>query len=508
MELLSIDVSSELQTLCEAQLRGTWQVPAELVRLAMRLEVAEVRVQRRRFGFKISWTGPAVGVEVLEALRIALDEDRGEEDRQRAISSLEHSGMEELLWAAGLQGARIRVARFEGNNHQSFVHPYPRPPEITRGSGGDGSTGVAIHWRCKRLDRRRALNWLRIAARFAPATVVVDGRPVQQGFAGGLYHLRLEQPVRCRIGLTRSGDEPIIWLLRNGVVSARASLPGYPPFAAAVELGGLVSTGASAADLRRAVTPYLGELVDRAVWMMMEVSNRLPGMDENDRSRVGLLLLRAARRGLRTHEIFSIPLVGNAADEGLLSVDEIREMATGRGGLVAAVEVGEDPGGVLVDPRSTVVASSEARELLSELATVRFQAPSRRCRRLPRRIAERLRSLGDPVRHRFRGFMRGRPVSEADLNLEENELLAALRRAVSPLEVDVCKGRRAAGRTANGLVVSRLSPIVASGADIVSADSAWIYPLILALDIGENPSDDLRKRWLTSMGVFDPDHVV
>ena len=107
--LLSIDVSSELETLCQAQLRGTWQVPAELVRLALRLGAEEVSVDRRRGGFVLSWSGPAVDGGVLADLQNALDPASGPGDRQRSIAAIERSGMEALLWASGLRGARIRI---------------------------------------------------------------------------------------------------------------------------------------------------------------------------------------------------------------------------------------------------------------------------------------------------------------------------------------------------------------------------------------------------------------
>ena len=500
VEILSINVSSELETLCEAQLRGTWQVPAELVRLALRLGAAEISVQRSRRGFVVGWQGPLISFEVLADLQSALDPRREGDDRQHAIAALELSGLEGLLWATGLRGARIQVECSDSGRRWTFEHRHRGRPRLARGNGGNKTTGVEIRWRCAGLDQRRSLKWLAIAARFAPVKVLIDGRSVPQGFAGGLYHLRLEEPVPCRIGLTRSGDEPVLWLLRDGVVSSRASIPGYPSFEAAVELGSLVAPGASAADMRRAVTPFLGALVDRAVWMMMEVSDRLPRMAEQDRERLGLLLLRAACRGLRAREIRRIPLVRNAADGGLLSVEEIHELADRRGRLLAAIDADEVPGGTLVDPRSTLVASSETRGLLTELTAVRFQSPSRRLRSLSTRVGARIRAFAEMVKRRVRGLFARRPLPVNDLRPREAELLAALHSAVSPLAVEICEGRGAVGRTARGVVVPRLNPAMTAGAALAAADAFWLYPLLLALDTGEELSEDLRRRWLESTG--------
>jgi hypothetical protein len=330
--------------------------------------------------------------------------------------------------------------------------------------------------------------------------VLVDGTPGPRNFSGGLFHVRIEDPVPCRLGLTRSGDDPVLWLLRDGVVSARATVPGYSPFEAAVELRGLVAPGASAADMRRAVTPFLGQLVDRAVWMMVEVSERFSEMATSDRERLCLLLLRAARKGLRRREICRIGLVRNAADDHRLSVEEIRELAGRAGGVLSAVDHGEHIDGGLVDPASTLLASSEVRDLLTELAGVRFQSPSRRLRGFPRRVADRLRAIADHLRRRIRGVLARRDVPTGVLRPQETVVLEAIQSAMSPISVRLCEGRGAAGKASHGVVVPRLSPAMTAGTDLVAADTVWLYPLLLALDTGHEPPEDLRDRWLENAG--------
>lgn len=496
-QFLTIDAASELETLCEAQLRGTWQVPAELVRLALRIGAAEVAVRRRRRRFEISWEGPAIGEEVLADLRRALDTQKHSDVRHGAISALERSGMEALLWASGLRGARQRVACSDGKRRWSFEDRRHRRRGRKKGVGSEGPASVMIQWRCAGLDRRRASRWLAIASRFAPARILVDGVVLPTGFVGGLYHLQIEEPVPCKVGLTRSGDHPVLWLLRDGVVSARASVPGFPPFEAAVELGGLVAPGASAADMRRAVAPYLGELVDRAVWMMVQVADRLPEMAETDRERLGLLLLRAARKGIRAEEIRRLPLLEMASRKNLrVSVEEIRQLAGQRNGVLAAIEGGERTAGDLVDPQMTLVASKEARFLLSELTAVRFQSPSRRGRTFRRRIADRCRATSAHLLRRARGMFARREIPPHELQPLESELLEAVRSAMAPTKVGLCEGSGFSGRIAGGVVVPRAHPALAAGAEIVSDDPAWLYPLLLALDTGQDPPEDLRSRWL------------
>jgi hypothetical protein len=60
----------------------------------------------------------------------------------------------------------------------------------------------------------------------------------------------------------------------------------------------------------------------------------------------------------------------------------------------------------------------------------------------------------------------------------------------------LCEGEGAIGWKAGGLVVPRLHPAIKAGADLVSVDSAWLYPLLLALDTGRAPPEDLRRNWL------------
>jgi len=498
-QLLVIDVGSELRTLCEAQLRGTWQVPAELVRLALRLGAEEVSVDPRRGGVTVRWRDAVIEEPALQDLRSALDQQCATDERQRAIDALEASGMEALMWAAGLSGARLWVECGGHVSHLRFEHRDGGRPKLVEGPEEERGAGVEIRWSCARFDRKRALAWLRAATRFANAKVSVDGRQAPLGFPGGLYHLSLDEPLPCRLGLTNAGDEPVLWLLKDGVVAARAGVPGYPPFEAAVELAGLVPRGASSADLRRAVTPFLPELVDRAVWMMVEVAGRMPHMAEDPRRRLTFLLLRAARRGLRDREVCRLPLIPTAAGgERRLSVEEIGSLAERRGGVLPAVDLEAAVDDSLAEPDSTLVASAETCGLLSELTTVRFQMPVPLEHRLGDRIVRRLRRAAAAAARCLRGFLGSTPVPVLELRIRERKLLAALRAADPSGKVELCYGTGGVRRTSRGIVIPRDNPVVAAGAVCIDEDPSWVYPLLLALGTGDPPSPDLRKRWRTA----------
>ena len=58
--LLTIDVGSELRKLSQAQLQGPWQIPAELVRRALRAGATEVDVRTERHGVRVIDDGAGV----------------------------------------------------------------------------------------------------------------------------------------------------------------------------------------------------------------------------------------------------------------------------------------------------------------------------------------------------------------------------------------------------------------------------------------------------------------
>jgi hypothetical protein len=491
-DLFAIDVPSELRALAGAQLGGTWQLPAELVRFALRCGARELGVWRRRRCFTIRWRGAALANGVLEDLAAALDGRLVAPARQRAIAGLEAAGAGPLLAGGALPGARLRVdssmLRFERKRGGR-----PRLRELT---ASESAPRQEIQWSCSGLDAARAASWLATACRFADAEISLDGTPLARGFVSGMYHLVLEEPVPCRIGLTGEGDFPVLWLLRDGIVSAKAGLPGYPPFEAAVELAGVVPEAASSADLRRAVQPYVIPLADRAVWMMVRLHARFETMQPAVRSRLELLLLRAATRGLREQEVMHLPLFETlAAADGRLSLSRIAALGRRHGGRLYAIGPDRNAAGILADPAMTLVMSAEARPIASELSGVRLEPPPRRH---DGRIGRLLEIVGELCRRwmaRARGMRGGHPLADHELIETEKRLLDLVRAAVVPRTVSVGTGGGEVRRTATGWVIPRRNPVLAAAARATAEHPAWLYPLLLALDLGEPPPSSLRESW-------------
>ena len=105
----AIDVASEIRSLCDAQLRGVWQLPAELVRCAVRFGARNVSVTRGIRGFSLSWKHGPIPLSTLECLVTALDDMAEPESRQQSIADLEGAGAEALLWAGGLAGSKLSI---------------------------------------------------------------------------------------------------------------------------------------------------------------------------------------------------------------------------------------------------------------------------------------------------------------------------------------------------------------------------------------------------------------
>ena len=481
--LFAIDVASEIRSLCDAQLRGTWQMPAELVRYAVRLGAREVSVAGAIRGSSISWRGGPIDISTLEDLATALDETADAGRRQRSIADLERSGAEALLWAGGLPGASLTIEDVADGRHRRFRRRAGRRPSLQHSRSSAPRDAVVVRWSCAKLDGRRAMRWLRLACRFSDLEITLDGRPAARGFSEGLYRTRLRDPLPCTLGLTRRGDDPVLWLLRDGIVAARAVVAGT----------------ASSSELRRAVRPYVQELCERAVDMMIEVAGRARADSRGEGQRLVTLLLASAKRGIRAAEIRSLPLIPTLRGrERPVSVAQLEEVAAKRGGWLYAVEPGAEADRVVADSTSIIVASPEVRRLLTEVTGVRLQTPPRRPPGVFRRTVRGIRHLASTRVEMVRGFLGSRLVASGDVSAGERRLLAVVRDALAPQTIELGSGRHLR-RTGTGWILPRNDPAVVAAVRCVGSDPAWLYPLFLALQLDPPSAGCLRDDWTTGI---------
>jgi hypothetical protein len=487
-DLLGIDVGAELATLCAAQLQGPWQVPAELVRLANARGVSRVEVRRQWGGFEIRCDGSLARRDELEDLIEVFDSGVGRRQRQASISRIEAAGLSALLWAAGLPGARLRFDVRSGGR-RAAVSTSRDGLELETGVVEQGPPVTRITWRCRRLDRRRAVSWLRTALRFVPIPVTVCGRVVERGFPGGLYRMRIQRPLPAELAITSAGETPMLWLLEHGVLSARAVVPGFPAFSAALEMSGVVPAGSSADELRTAANPHLDRVIDEAARMLVLLVERLPSAEPAIRSRLTSLLLGFAHRGIRREQIMSLPVivVRHGSRRRMESPTAVAEWAARHGGVVAAVEPEREHGGAVA--ARTIVASAEERSLLSQLLGLHIEIGGAR----PGRSVRQLRRLLRRWNRALRGLA-ARPLGETMLGDDERRLLDAA--ASVGVRLRLCEGDAPLRTRGDVRIVGRRRPEIRAAARAVAAADGWLYPALLAID-GElaDVERGIRARW-------------
>ena len=523
--LLTIDVESELRKLTQAQLQGPWQLPAELVRRALHRGATRVELVLGRTALQVRSVGDSVAFETLRELAALLDSKRSPRRRHRALSALEQTGALSLLGIVGLEPSSVHIVSPNANPEgetmglewdrsgtitlQRFRPPYPDRVEVTvRGT---------------KLDRPRAREWLAGVARFAPAEIVVDGRPLaraaNQGFGEVFSLARLSQAtpkndgplITGMLALPREGELARLYLLQDGLVTTHMSLTEAPCFEAAIEMRDLAEPGASAARLRDVITPLIPTIVSAAIEHMIAiVSGGGDGaqgaqvrLEVSERARLTQLLLHAARRD-RGHAktIARLPLFRGLERDGrerwcdLLS---LRQSVQEEGGerLLDALFPDQDPAEYAPEGRVYVLDESE-RALLGELLELGFRQPRRRVevrRGLARFLREGPRLRGRELLAGLRP--RGRPLSDSDLEPDERHLLAMLRAQMSGCEITMCTGagpvRRLRGP--DKLMLPRESDRVRAAVVAVGHDTAWVYPALLALLDGHEFPERARRRW-------------
>lgn len=525
--LLSIDFEAALDKLAWSQLQGTWQLPAELARLAIAsgarsvaLEIAPRRLALRARGARLERA-------TVSDFASLLDRGLSAAERHRALVALERRDATVLAAIAGSPVKAISLAtggeeglRLEhrAGGELSVVHP--GEDALARPDLQLTIAGLA-------LEAERASRWLRRMGRFAALPIAVKGHRIDRGFDRPLITGRLEAAARrappgtpagsttprvaTTLAVPRHGNAPRLWLLRHGIVATRATVPGHPSFEAAVEMAPVGSPGrdrpaAPPALLRERLGPYIDAIIDAAVGLTIRLAASPEAMPEETRARTGRLLLEAARKRRRLAEVSGVrifPMVGasmlSTAGRRLASLDEIsRCVRVETGGVCAldAIPTGERPEGFALSERGALVISQAERALLGEHLQVVFSTPPARLRRrFGRRLLEAARDGASALR-----FARGRPLADAELSTAERAFSARLLEVGggAAAEVDFRTGGGRAQLAGDGtLHLPRSNADVRACVRAVARDPAWVYPALVCLAEGrEPPGSEARRRWL------------
>lgn len=510
--LLTIDVASELRKLSQAQLQGPWQIPAELVRRALRDGAGRIDVTLGRHRARIVDDGAGIPAEHLEWTGVLLDEGRANEDRHAALTALESSGELVLLALAGLGARSLDVTSVRGGKRTILRVRPGRAPWLTvdRATTADGTD---VDLSSPEIDRKRAHEWMIGAVRFAPGEVRLDGRKINAGFFDCYPAVSLHAPLRGRVAIPFAGDTAHAWLLEHGLVTGHVAVPDAPCFEAAVELGG-PSIELSAARLRELVQPHVAELVQQGVGVLARLGREAPGLPEPARARLARLILQSARRGLKRRAMHRVPVfrVVDADGDRCIDLDTLLQaVGVDRGDhTVCALYPDQAPERFALGSSPVLVADEVERSLLADLFDLRFAPPELRdgsssllaaWRRFVFAIGRSASRTIEAIRHP----LRRPPISDDALRPEERALVLALRRHAARgrhrtvQDVRMCEGagpvRRLAG-SPPGLLLPRDNPTVRAAVVAVARDARWIYPVWLALLDGEGlPPRPVRAEW-------------
>lgn len=518
--LLTIDVESELRKLTQAQLQGPWQLPAELVRRALRHGAARVEVELGRQQLRVRSQGGGVPQVVLRELAALLDPQRSPQRRHRALSELERAGELSLLGLLGLEPTQLRIVTLAASSEGATAeHP---AMGLSWRSGGavelqrfepPGPTHAEVLVRGAKLDRTRAREWLADVARHAPSEIEVDGRPLigaGAGFEDAFSITRIVDPVPATLALPREGELARLYLLQDGLITTHMSVPEAPCFEAAIETRTLAEPTASAAQLRELIQPLIPKIVAAAIEHMIAVGQQGAALAPADRSRLTRLLLHGARRDReQAKTIARLPLFRGLERDGrerwcdLLALRQsVQEEAGER--LLIALFPDQDPAEFAPEARLYVLDESE-RALLGELLELGFRQPRRRVHGR-RGLLKALRELPSQLRGQalFAALRPGgRPIPDATLEHDERTFLIQLRAQLEGCEVAMCTGSgpvRRIGAGPHKLLLPRQSARVKSAVVAVSQDPSWVYPALLALLDGRDFPERARKRWKKAVG--------
>ncbi|MBK9756986.1 MAG: hypothetical protein IPO88_26520 [Nannocystis sp.] len=528
-ELLRIDIEAELRKLTVAQLQGPWQMPAELVRRAVRAGASEIDVKLGRGSCSVRDDGPPLPVEQLRELAAMLDPSVPAERRHHALLALEAAGGLALLALAGLGATQLDLRAHSGGKCRRLTwRANQGPPTLSEETDPSGPRGTELHLRGAEIDPTQARSWLRDVGRFVPGVLRLDGEVINTGLRNYLACERFalgprgEPPrVHGHVAVAAQGEQARVWLLHGGVVATHLGLSAVPCFDAIVELGGSTPVQATAADLRAALQPHVTALADLGIGLLMHIARRLPELEAPAiQARILTLLLQALRTRRRLKELMQVPMLPcwtphdpdarHALPARWLSLAELtnnREPGSklvGEAPVILALYPEQNPADHALPDSPVLRLDAAERSALTELFGLRFRAPPPRSEgvgRLRARLRRGLRRVGQALAGTLR-LGPGAPLPDAALRPDERALLDNLRAVLpgGPDSIVLCAGHGAPqqhGGPRGQLRVGRDHPDLLACLAAMRRGPAWTYPACLTLLAGHAmPASSARASWL------------
>ncbi len=481
--LFSIDVNAEFQHVALEQSEAPWELPMELMRDALRRGATEVSIALSATELCLRDDGLGLSHEALSDLASLLAPLTNPEQRHGALLRLEAGRQNGLLLLAWLGPRRIEIRSRNG-------------PRLTRHGKSQPAIGTCAA-ASNQIEVRVTLNTgqagarLKTSAVFAPGRIELNGRLLPKWEPNAFASAALTAPVPGRLYLHRSGDEACVFLLLDGVLSARLTVAGAPPFVAVAEMRDLAPFPSSAALLRERIEPHLDSLSAQAFELLLTQGRRIRALAEPDQRRVRRCLLTTARQRHALGPIYSLRMFRATAEPGA-SERWLALADLGDAKRIQAVFPDQLRRHKASGSGPALVLDGEERSLLADLLGLHFAPPPE-----PPTPEAGLTALGRRIRRAWGSFPLGRlmsprPLPVAALSPAERHLLAALRQTIRQPSVDFClcpgsgRVRRLGGSPRSRFLIPRDSPLTRS------AVRAWersqdFLPLIALALLGDWP---------------------
>ncbi len=488
---LEIDLDAGFRAVARHQLAGTWQVPAELVRMAISCGARDVEAHIRSRKTIIEAIGAEVPFAAIEGLATILD-DGGNDLRLGAFAALEDLDAMALGWAVGSNPRRLKIEQRSPEGGIALVRNGESRAQVTRlNPAGESILRVVIE--SPNIDHQQAAAWLRTAGRFAEIPLRLNNEDIRSDLTSGCFRSRLERPLPTSVALGVSLETPRLWLLRHGILEARVSVPGWPAFEGAVELAGEVGGWVSPADLRRSVAPHLPDLISRVVGLMLRIVPRFPDLKPSCREALVAALLTAVEKGVRRQEVERAPIFQLAGD--------------GRRQWVSLADLDRwsGPPPAVVDPTNRSQALGIPTLRLGERELVRVGAilgiVFRSVPPAGYTVGTWLRGALGSVLQSIWALLGSPSIPDENLRPGERNLARGLARSYffpgGDVSVVFISGRGPVRQTRLVLRLPRGNPLVQECVRAVSGDSRWLYVAARALGSpGWVIDDGLRRSWI------------
>lgn len=476
MDLFSVDADAHLQKLAASMFPTPAQLPAELVREALRRGAGRVTVEARRRRLAVTDDGSWIDPASWSALSCALDASSPPSARERAIAAIQQAASPGIgMLAVFLPGtAEIRI---DSPGRESRPPLLARCGKLLAGARAAARQGtrVVLTRRPGPVEMEKKL--LAELCAGVEAEIVLNGRPLARKprLRRTLVRRRLDLAAgRAEVAVPAAGDVCRIWLLDQGIP--------WQLFTSSA-CRGLVFD--AALETRRPVGPgELAALASAAAALYQWLAERHASFPPRFQDRIEELIFNRIKATGDERDFAAFAPFRRCGPLPPIGLAEVRRRA-GRGRLLALPLDG--PAHRLPNGQEALCLTARQRDFLVNQAGVALDAPAAafQARDLGERLSAALAGLAGRA---AAAFLRPRPLAAAEWSAAEALLCRELERAApAGVQLAMAAGRWPGpaawlpGAGGGRLLLRRRHPLVRAAAAAVAGDAALAEAAFAAL---------------------------